>query len=57
MDWLAEGLTEMHPSDGKALSGRLRNTVRLDPPLYQGLINSSRLNSDDDDDNAADDEL
>ena len=34
MDRQALGLTETHPSDRKAWSGRLRSAVRLDPPLY-----------------------
>ena len=34
MDYLALGLTETHPSDRKAWSGKLRSAVRLDPPLY-----------------------
>ena len=33
-DRQALGLTETHPSDRKAWSGRLRSAVRLDPPLY-----------------------
>ena len=41
MGRLGLGLTETNPSDRKAMSGRLRNAVRADPPLYQGLIKPS----------------
>ena len=32
-DYLVLGLTEKHPSDRKAWSGKLRSAFRLDPPL------------------------
>ena len=35
------GLTKTNPSDRKAWSGTLRSAVKLDPPLLQGLIQSS----------------
>ena len=41
MSGLVLGLTKTHPSDRKAWSIRLRSAVRLDPPLYQGPIQSS----------------
>ena len=50
-------ITETHPSDRKALSGTLRSAVRLDPPLYSGLIKPSiKQNSDDNDDDDDDDD-
>ena len=41
MDCVALGWTEIHPSDRKAWSGRLRSAVRLDPSLRDFWIKFS----------------